>query len=134
MISNSPLNFFGRWNKPSTVQSDLSKPISGSARLKPIKTNSVVNFGYFKMYFEPNSKFCSSCTSRLCLLIKIRAFITCLCRKQHGSLLSMVPMLSPFICSLRDQEVKAGLWTLVGKKHSAEKWYFTFCVCCLVIF
>ncbi|XP_064571002.1 olfactory receptor 5B21-like [Zonotrichia leucophrys gambelii] len=33
----------------------------------------------------------------------------------------VMPMLNPFICSLRNQEVKARLWRLMGRKHSAEK-------------
>ncbi|XP_041325504.1 olfactory receptor 1019-like [Pyrgilauda ruficollis] len=33
----------------------------------------------------------------------------------------VMTMLNPFICSLRNQEVKAGLWRLMGRKHSAEK-------------
>lgn len=35
------------------------------------------------MFFEPNSKFCSSCISRLCLLIKTLSFLTCLRSKQE---------------------------------------------------
>uniref|UniRef100_A0A8C3MH22 Uncharacterized protein n=1 Tax=Geospiza parvula TaxID=87175 RepID=A0A8C3MH22_GEOPR len=42
--------------------------------------------------------------------------------KVFSVLYTMVtPMLNPFIYSLRNQEVKAGVWRLMGRKHSAEK-------------
>ncbi|XP_037994922.1 olfactory receptor 1030-like [Motacilla alba alba] len=73
----------------------------------------------------------STCTSHLAAVaLFYGSLVSMYCRRSSRSsrerdkvasvfYTMVVPMLNPFIYSLRNQEVKAGLWRLMGTKHSA---------------
>uniref|UniRef100_A0A8C9N3A7 Olfactory receptor n=1 Tax=Serinus canaria TaxID=9135 RepID=A0A8C9N3A7_SERCA len=82
---------------------------------------------------EGKRKAFSTCTSHLTALstfygplIFMYLIPSCRSSRQPDKVASVfctvvTPMLNPFIYSLRNQEVKAGLWRLMGRKRSAEK-------------
>ncbi|NXF26289.1 O1030 protein, partial [Rhodinocichla rosea] len=75
----------------------------------------------------------STCASHLAAVaLFYRSLVSMYCRRSSRSsrqpdkvasvfYIMVTPMLNPCIYSLRNQEVKAGLWRLMGRKHSAEK-------------